>query len=514
MKVNTVFSCLWITCIITACEKDAVITPKDYPFVMTMIPEVKESSVIFKAQILDAGTSGILKYGFVWGKHWDPNIDDNFVFLDPHIPGENFQYEIKSGLTDGEYYYVKAYILTSAYEVYGNNRIFISQGSSIPGITNFSPGHGSTGTKVNIYGSQFGVNPSALTVKFGSHEAVIDSANENKLVVIVPVVTENETVIISVESGGHVIYSADSFDIEFPWTRKADFPNMRLYGYGTFDMKGKIYLCGGAEFGSNVMMSSVWQYDPVTNIWTKKNDFPGDNRKNGIGFTANDQGYYGMGASVDDQHNTYFTDIWQYDDIADTWTLKTFYPDTAIIYQKTFVINNQVFIGPGLYWDGSFFYRGNDVWNYDPAQNSWHQKTDFPGAVQAYMTGIGSDTKGYLGLGPLSADLYEYDLTSDQWTELPYYPGGGTIFNASFFIDGQLYIGLGGTTNGNPQNDLWRFDPQQKSWSPMQSCPTSLQPFFSSTINHLGYTGYGYYNLSSEDDIYGRYVYQFDPAKN
>jgi hypothetical protein len=206
-----------------SCEKDAAFTSKDYPFVLTGTPTVKDSSVIFHAQILDRGTSGILHYGFVWGIHRDPTIQDNFVFLDPAIPEDEFQYELNAGLSEGEFYYVRAYILTNDYEVYGNGSFFVSRGSSTPVISGFSPDHGPKDTRVTIYGNQFGVNPSALTVKFGDHTAVVDSASANKIVAIVPEVKENERVSISVESGGQVIYSSDSFDIWFPWTHVSTF---------------------------------------------------------------------------------------------------------------------------------------------------------------------------------------------------------------------------------------------------------------------------------------------------
>ncbi|WP_373511485.1 IPT/TIG domain-containing protein [Persicitalea sp.] len=81
-----------------------------------------------------------------------------------------------------------------------------------PTITTFSPSSGSAGDRVLITGTGFSATLGSNKVKFGSTEALLDSASATRLVVRVPkdIVSGK----ISVEAGGKTVASATDFTVQ------------------------------------------------------------------------------------------------------------------------------------------------------------------------------------------------------------------------------------------------------------------------------------------------------------
>jgi hypothetical protein len=67
----------------------------------------------------------------------------------------------------------------------------------------------------------------------------------------------------------------------------------------------------------------LWAYNPATDAWTRKADFPGAARSRGTGFAMARRGYFGLGLADDGQG---LRDLWQYDPTADQWQYITDYP--------------------------------------------------------------------------------------------------------------------------------------------------------------------------------------------
>jgi N-acetylneuraminic acid mutarotase len=77
----------------------------------------------------------------------------------------------------------------------------------------------------------------------------------------------------------------------------------------TFVINGKAYLVGGA---SSSIDNQVWEYEPTTDIWTRKTDFEGAGRENAVGFAIGDRGYITTGRASSARYD----DIWQFDPTA------------------------------------------------------------------------------------------------------------------------------------------------------------------------------------------------------
>jgi hypothetical protein len=67
----------------------------------------------------------------------------------------------------------------------------------------------------------------------------------------------------------------------------------------------------------------LWAYDPTTDAWTRRADFPGAVRQRGTAFTLARNGYFGLGLTPDGQG---LRDLWQYDPETDRWRYVTDYP--------------------------------------------------------------------------------------------------------------------------------------------------------------------------------------------
>jgi N-acetylneuraminic acid mutarotase len=70
-------------------------------------------------------------------------------------------------------------------------------------------------------------------------------------------------------------------------------PHSRQYAT-TFTIGAKTYL-GLRDNGGT---SDFWEYDPATNLWTEKANFPGDARAYAIAFSIGNKGYVGAGDGI------------------------------------------------------------------------------------------------------------------------------------------------------------------------------------------------------------------------
>ncbi|HEX5003331.1 MAG TPA: T9SS type A sorting domain-containing protein [Bacteroidia bacterium] len=102
------------------------------------------------------------------------------------------------------------------------------------------------------------------------------------------------------------------------------------YGASTFSVNGKGYVGCGVGYdavGNLVMKNDLWEYDPSTQQWTQKLNFPGTARSFAAGFAADGNGYIGMGTNTVPPGGNYYSDFWKYDAQLNTWTA-----DAAIPY--------------------------------------------------------------------------------------------------------------------------------------------------------------------------------------
>jgi hypothetical protein len=160
-----------------------------------------------------------------------------------------------------------------------------------------------------------------------------------------------------------------------------------------------------------------------TSRWLRKNDFPGRTRIESAHFSINGKGYIGFGWDGDHFNPTsdeFLKDLWEYDPINDTWARMPDLPAVGRSEVTFFVLNEKAYIigGFSTYPYGQF---NNEVWEFNPVNDQWIQKNDFPGIPRCQAFGFSVDGKGYMGRGMVEGggttyEFWEYNPGSDSWT--------------------------------------------------------------------------------------------------
>jgi N-acetylneuraminic acid mutarotase len=103
------------------------------------------------------------------------------------------------------------------------------------------------------------------------------------------------------------------------WTRKTDIPTPRGY-LSASAVNGKIYAIGGraGTFQNPIELSTVEEYDPATDTWTKKSDLP--NVRYFLSTSVVDDKVYAVGGGPNGRATE------KYDPATDTWTGKASMP--------------------------------------------------------------------------------------------------------------------------------------------------------------------------------------------
>lgn len=75
-------------------------------------------------------------------------------------------------------------------------------------------------------------------------------------------------------------------------------------------INGKGYIATG-DNGS--LISTVWEYEPTTDLWTQKTDFQGSARNNAVSFSINNRGFVATGKTG----SQYIDDVWEFEPYAE-----------------------------------------------------------------------------------------------------------------------------------------------------------------------------------------------------
>lgn len=612
---------------LTTCQKEenAIM---EYPRLINLyVTEINASGAVFNTEVIAGNLDDVIEYGFVWNTTDDPK----YGFPDKKIitgvlKGKIFSAQIHSALKTGERYYVRAYIKTERFLVYGEPVPFISLGSEAPIITDFSPKTASWGDTIKIVGKNFRYKSNGNNVQFGNIPAPVLSSTDTTIQVVVPSEMNLEKVNLSVSIVGNTAKSEKQFAYLVPQISdihplSATFKDtVYIHGINFFrnitDNKvnfsgvnasivfasrtllkvlvpvnlavnqAKISIAGPTqpiEFGvpfalkeitikgfqpdtvfhsneiititgenfnpirSNnkvtikglnvpIIESSARQlkvkipseilplqyHSLITNAdievttgqqavtstrkleiylkswWTKKKNFPGVYRSNGVGFSIGSKGYFGLG-----HFYNYYNDFWEYDPQADHWTQKPDFPGEKRSYTSSFVLNNEAYVGLGATQQAYEQILLKDFYKYNPNTEEWTKTADFPGSPRHSAASFVKDGKAFVGTGNIKRedinlpydegiitnDFWSFNPQNEQWTEVqnfPYKTGravGLTIENAGYVFEGgklKEYTG-----------NLWT-----------DKCTVSYSPYLpdkSFTIGSIGYIAVSGVNILGFD---------------
>ncbi len=144
------------------------------------------------------------------------------------------------------------------------------------------------------------------------------------------------------------------------WKRLADFPGGERADAVAFSIGNKGYI--GMGNGSGTRHKDLYEYDPATDTWTQKADLPAavisysttlENRSSAVSFSIGQKGYVCTGNAS----GYTMKDLWEYDPVTDTWTRLEDFGGNSRSDAHGFVIGDKGYLGCG---DGSL--RFGDFW--------------------------------------------------------------------------------------------------------------------------------------------------------
>jgi N-acetylneuraminic acid mutarotase len=184
-----------------------------------------------------------------------------------------------------------------------------------------------------------------------------------------------------------------------------------------FSINNKCYI----GFGYNgYYLKDFWEYDPATNVWSKKASIGGSKRTSAVGFVIQGKGYICTGMN----NGAYEDDLWEYDPSVDVWTAKrsisnatdqTFddnYTTLTGVSKVGFSVNDKGYIATGGQGVATTI-----VWEYDPLTDLWEQKTAFEGTARVDAVAFVIGSRAYVATGRSSSyyfdDLFGFEPGSE-----------------------------------------------------------------------------------------------------
>jgi len=243
------------------------------------------------------------------------------------------------------------------------------------------------------------------------------------------------------------------------WTARTQFPVTvfeRNDAVG-FSIGDKGYILTGF-YSDN--LKDVWEFDPVADTWTQKNDFPGVGRLSAAAFSIGNKGYFGTGVTYNSSGQQCLQDWWEYDPSTDTWKQKADFPNGGRYLATALAANGKGYFGLGA----NNLALKDDWWEYDPATDVWTQKANFPAGGRNAAAGFVIGTSCYVGNGGLgkpdsvAKDWWEFDVLANKWTQKTSQPQE-RFAPVAFAINGKGYVGTGYSSVNFALNDMWEFEP-------------------------------------------------------
>jgi N-acetylneuraminic acid mutarotase len=151
------------------------------------------------------------------------------------------------------------------------------------------------------------------------------------------------------------------------WTKIISLSGGKRRDAVAFVIDSKGYVCGGIDNG--VYEDDFWQYDPATGVWNSKryisnrsdddydDDYDSIVGTNKVALSINGKGYLTTGGQ-----GTVGTTVWEYDPDSDLWTLKTALEASGRIEAVGFSIENAGYVVTGR--NGSYYF--DDLWGFEP----------------------------------------------------------------------------------------------------------------------------------------------------
>jgi len=270
-----------------------------------------------------------------------------------------------------------------------------------------------------------------------------------------------------------IVSCSDTVESPYPsilFQKAASLPGTGRASAVAFAVNGKGYVTLGRNTVYTDSLKDCWQYDPLSDSWTKKASFPGIARVKAMAAVLNGKAYVGLGFNRYEGAYSGGTlqDFWMYDPVTDSWSRKADFPSTATDACVSFVWNNSIYVGAGF--NGSAY--TNEFWKYNPEQDSWIRLHDFPAWARMCAVLCADENHVYFGTGYRFEDYndwWEYFPATDSWVQRKDMPDKGRVTSVGFSIANRYFVSTGrhwagSQTGGGVLSDVMEYDAIRNVW--------------------------------------------------
>ncbi len=505
------------------CNEDEV-TSRNYPRLKTLpVSEITSQGAKFNAEITFRADFEVISYGFVWSESENPTIESSDrVIYSENIQSDKFSEIIETTLKEEVSYFVRGFVETNDYIVYGENVDFLSLGSKAPFLQSLIPNIGNARDTISVTGRNFSYLNEKNAIFFNDLPGKIIVSSDTSIRVIVPDELLVKNSLVSVEVIGNKASQKLEF-IQLPPNIVSFTPNkastreiIKISGenFGISTDANKVFfgdleaaiinanqeqleveVPSGIPVNSNlkvvaseqesisgetfeILTPNLYALSPNKATVNKEITLTGNNFSPLEG--DNEVQFNGITANILSNSKT---------------TLRVTVPSGI---EQTSI---EVIVNTGGHDSSpiSFEYIGGE----------WSIGSTFPGDYRsaAIMTNI--ENTIYYGLGvnlntPLK-DFWKYDATTEVWTQLGDFPGEARLEATTFMINNKIYVGLGrnSTRAQGSLSDFWEYDPNSDSWERLADFPGEPRQKASSFVYlESAFVGLGVRFRQSNDEPY------------
>ncbi|MBD0404907.1 IPT/TIG domain-containing protein [Flammeovirga sp. EKP202] len=482
----TLFTLLSI--LLMNCYEEEV-SSRNYPRVKTLpVANITSSGATFKAEIIYRGGFDILNYGFVWSENENLTVENsNRVIYSENITSEHFSKVMNSSLEKDVFYFVRAFVETKDFIVYGEVVDFLSLGSNGPELIAFSPESGDLGDTISIEAQSFGRFENNIEVKIDNHKAKILDFQETELLVEVPQGLSTEFSNISVSSYGNV----STFEKQFKLTKPVvnNLSTTHLSFNEVFHIEGqhfttkpnkvvaKFLAANGDVFISEIIAITEHQIttkvpdnvnakevevvvvmnnfevaapeminikDPVFHSLSKESG------KTLGRLTIKGENFSPISTNNHIEIDGYTAEIVK----ASNNEIIVIIPDPNLNHYSNRNVEVAIHVLDTETQSKGQFY----------ITDKWFRLEDAPVKNTYRPVLIKTEGKVYVGLNSTS-EFWSVNTTTLEWERLADFPGEDRDDGAGFYLDGEIYFGTGVVRPSNNVSDFWKYTIATNSWT-------------------------------------------------
>lgn len=347
---------------ITGC-KDAEPDAREFPIVLTSSPkDVDETGATFQGELIHEGKIPATSYGFVWGIKDQMVESSNKIILDQNPASNLFSIRIDHALAKDVEYQIRAFATSGDITVYGNTISFVSKGSSQNGWTIVDSAVNIGNPFYSCSDTEYGyvIHESSKVNRFdpatNKFSGIEDFPNTIYSLQFMSVTSGTSQYLMYTNYGSLYKLAGGNWSIQ----SRIPFQSWLFTGYYQgLSANNKIYILSSYQ---------SFMYDPDTDVWQSIARLPIESGSSNGGTTLNGKAYV----------ITTDKSLWEYNPETDKWTLKTQYPGNLGDHLAAFSYKEKIYFGISSISQEATLLVDKRLWSYDLASDKWISMEEFP----------------------------------------------------------------------------------------------------------------------------------------